>query len=98
VGQRIDLKGGNHLSELGAEVVAFNEKQWYTGRVAQQTAVAGQERTSLGARVAHQRLPGDVRSVRGILSDDAQPRSQAAKHLVDGEAIDHPATATAGLE
>jgi hypothetical protein len=39
-----------------------------------------------------------VCSVRGILSDDAQPRSQAAKHLVDGEAIDHGATARPGLE
>ena len=98
VGQRIDLKGGNHLSELGAEVIAFNEEQWYGCRVAQQTAVAGQERTSLGARMMHQRLPAEVCSVRGILSDDAQPRSQAAKHLVDREAIDHGTTATPGLE
>jgi hypothetical protein len=89
VSEGIDLKGSNHLPQLVAEMVALNVKQRDTWRRAQQAAVAGQDRSALGPRMAQQRLAGEVCSVRGVLSDDAQPRGQAAQHLVDGESMDH---------
>jgi hypothetical protein len=87
--QRIDRKGGKHLSELIAEMITFDEEERLARPPTQQAAVAGQDRSGLGARMADQRLAGEVCSVRGILSDDAQPRSQAAQHFVDGESMGH---------
>jgi hypothetical protein len=89
MGEWIDLKGRDHLLELAAEMIVLDEEKRDVWRATQPVEVARQDRSPLGARMAHQRRAGEVCSVGSILSDDTQPRGQAAEHLIDGETMDH---------
>jgi hypothetical protein len=89
MGEGIDLKGSDHLLELAAEMIVADKEERDVRRAPQPAEVARQDRSPLGARMAHQRRAGEMCSVGSILSDDAQPRGQAAEHLIDGETMDH---------
>jgi hypothetical protein len=89
MGKWIDLKGSDHLLELVAEMIVLDKEERDVWRATQPAEISRQDRSALGARVPHERCAGEVCSVGSVLSDDAQPRGQAAEHLIDGETMDH---------
>jgi hypothetical protein len=87
LGVGIQCEGRDHLLQLLAEGIAANEERGRHILAAQKMRTSRQQDATFRPCVTQQRRTPQVRAVGGILTDDPQPRRQAAKHPVDGEAV-----------
>jgi len=83
----IELKGGQNLLQLEANMVTGDEEQRYAAGGTHQAPIARQNDATLGARAPEKRSPGKVCTVGGVLTDEPQPDGESAQHLVDGKAL-----------
>jgi hypothetical protein len=81
--ERIELVGRNDLTELLAEVVAFDEQQRRRRMLAQQLAVTRENDPPLAARVPDQCSSCQVRPAGCVMADKAEPDGEAAEHTID---------------
>jgi len=79
-----------HLPQLLTEVIAGDDEDAQIASRAHHTSISGQDDSALAAGLSDQAAPRQLRAVNGILPDQAEPCSEATKHLVYSEAVgDH---------
>ncbi len=73
------------LTQLLTEVVAGDEDDGEPSGRPGHAVISGQDRSVLGTSVSYQAASAEVRTVRGILPDQPQPRREATEHRVYSE-------------
>ena len=83
--RRIDRKGGDHLTDLLAKMIALHEQIGRHLSIADQTAVPREHDSPPVSGFLEQSLAREIRPIEHVTAENAQPTGQPPEHLVGDE-------------